>query len=160
MAFCARADSARHGVSRSNPSSSPSASSSRREYSRVCPPDHGATAPSRSVRSTSGTIRSGSTSLRVPMPVHSGQAPNGELNEKLRGSIASKLRSQYGQARCSEKVRSLGASGENLRRYRSSRRAIFPQADPPCVGRLALHRCGERTVLRRAREDGMFPPRR
>ena len=41
----------------------------------VVPPDHGWIAPSRRVRSSSGTISSGSTSFLVPRPVHSGQAP-------------------------------------------------------------------------------------
>lgn len=54
-------------------------------------------APSSRDLSSSGTISSGSTSMRVPMPVQSGQAPNGELKEKERGSSSSKERSSYGQ---------------------------------------------------------------
>ena len=38
----------------------------------------------------SGTISSGSGSTCVPSPVHTGQAPCGELNEKVRGSMAPK----------------------------------------------------------------------
>ena len=75
IVFCARAGSARHGVSRSKPSCSPSASSRRRKYSLVWPPDHGWIAPSRRLSSGSGTTSSGSTSFRVPSPVQSGQAP-------------------------------------------------------------------------------------
>jgi hypothetical protein len=70
------------------------------------PPDHGEIAPSRSDLAGSGTISSGSTSIRVPRPVQSGQAPHGELNEKLLGSSSSKDRSSYRHARCSEYIRS------------------------------------------------------
>ena len=57
----------------------------------VIEPAHGRDrALRRGVFSGSGTTSSGSTSLRVPMPVHSGQAPNGELNENDRGSSSSK----------------------------------------------------------------------
>ena len=67
-------------------------------------------APSSRDLSSSGTISSGSTSMRVPMPVHSGQAPKGELKEKERGSSSSKDRSSYGQYRCSEYMRSRSGS--------------------------------------------------
>ena len=60
-------------------SASPSASSRRRKYSRLCPVDQGWIAPSRRVRSGSGTTSSGSTSFLVPRPVHSGQAPYGRV---------------------------------------------------------------------------------
>ncbi len=74
------------------------------KYSAVWPIDHGATAPSASVRSGSGTTSSGSTSLRMPRPVHSGQAPYGELNEKDRGSRSSTASGcPLGQASFSEK---------------------------------------------------------
>ena len=63
-------------------------------------------APSASVWSGSETTSSGSTSIRVPRPVQSGQAPHGELNENDRGSSSSKDRSSYRQARCSENIRS------------------------------------------------------
>ena len=43
----------------------------------------------------------------MPIPVHSGQAPNGELKENERGSNSSNERLQSWQARCSLKVRSL-----------------------------------------------------
>ena len=60
-------------------------------------------APSARLASGSGTTSSGSTSLRVPMPVHSGQAPNGELNENERGSSSSTAsRWSLGQASRSE----------------------------------------------------------
>ena len=66
--------------------------------------------PRRGDLSSSGTISSGSTSMRVPMPVQSGQAPKGELKEKERGSSSSKDRSSYGQYRCSENIRSRSGS--------------------------------------------------
>ena len=54
-------------------------------------------------------MRSSSTSNFVPIPEHSGQAPNGELNENERGSNSSNERLQSWQARCSLYVRSLSA---------------------------------------------------
>ncbi len=53
------------------------------------------------------TMSSGSNSSLVPRPVQSGQAPWGELKEKLRGSISPKLMPQKGQAKFSEKRSSL-----------------------------------------------------
>ena len=46
-------------------------------------------APSPSVARVSGTTSSGSTSIRVPRPEQTVQAPNGELNENERGSRSS-----------------------------------------------------------------------
>ena len=63
-------------------------------------PDQGASAPSESDLDGSGTTSSGSTSYLVPRPVQAGQAPYGELNEKLRGDGSSKLMPQCVQARC------------------------------------------------------------
>ena len=54
-------------------------------------------------------MRSSSTSSFVPIPVHSGHAPNGELKENERGSNSSNERLQSWQARCSLNVRSLSA---------------------------------------------------
>ena len=56
----------------------------------MCPPLHGPIAPSASVLAGSATTSSGSTSIRMPRPVQSGQAPHGELNENDRGSSSSK----------------------------------------------------------------------
>ena len=39
----------------------------------------------------------GSISSCVPRPVHAGQAPWGELKEKLRGSSSSIVKPSYGQ---------------------------------------------------------------
>src|SRR5215469_17495822 len=75
------------------------------------PPLHTLTAPSASVRDGSDTTSSGSTSILVPSPVQSVQAPHGELNENDRGSSSSKDKSSYMHARCSENIRSrLGSS--------------------------------------------------
>src|SRR5436309_3654579 len=68
-----------------NPSASPSASISLMKYSLTWPPLHTSIAPSARVLSGSDTTSSGSTSIRVPRPVQSGQAPQGELNENDRG---------------------------------------------------------------------------
>src|SRR5215475_14360768 len=77
----------------------------------MCPPLQTLTAPSASVRSGLETTSSGSTSILVPSPVQSVQAPHGELNENDRGSSSSNDRSSYRQARCSEYIRSrLGSS--------------------------------------------------
>ena len=46
-------------------------------------------APSPRVAVGSGTTSSGSTSIRVPRPWHSGHAPKGELKENDRGSSSS-----------------------------------------------------------------------
>ena len=53
------------------------------------PDAQGAIAPSSRDKVGSGITKSGSTSFLLPRPVHSGQAPNGELNENDRGSNSS-----------------------------------------------------------------------
>src|SRR6476469_7614389 len=92
--------------------SSASAPMTRWKYSAEPEPcAHGAMAPSASDRSSSGTTSSGSTSSSVPMPVHSGHAPNGELKEKDRGWISSMPRGWLlGHAIFSEKRRSRSLS--------------------------------------------------
>ncbi len=98
---------------------------------------HGATAPCARLFSGSGMTRSGSTSLRVPMPVHSGQAPNGELNENDRGSSASKDSPSSTQARCSENVRSrCGSSSSRSTNSRTTR----PPASPSAVSTESVRR--------------------
>ena len=67
-------------------------------------------APSRRDFVGSGMIKSGSTSIRVPRPEQVGQAPNGELNEKDRGSSSSNDKPSSRHARCSLKVRSRPSS--------------------------------------------------
>ena len=62
--------------------------------------------PSRIESVGSPSSRSASTAMRVPRPEHSGQAPNGALNENVRGSIsASWIGWLFGQESCSEKLR-------------------------------------------------------
>src|SRR5436190_12172768 len=92
-----------HGVSRSNPWASPTACRTRYQYSRLFDAQ-GAMAPSLMDRSESGTTSSGSTSRRVPSPSHVGQAPYGELNEKLRGANSSNESPQYVHASFCENV--------------------------------------------------------
>src|SRR5437870_1908920 len=99
----ARLPSLFHGVSRSKPYASPTASSTRYQYSSVLDA-HGASAPSLIVRSGSGTTSSGSTSSRVPSPSQVWHAPYGELNEKFRGANSSNESPQYVHASFCEKV--------------------------------------------------------
>ena len=66
-------------------------------------PDQGPIAPSPRVAPGSWITSSASTSMRVPSPWHSGQAPNGELNENDRGSRSSvSIGCSLGQAIFSE----------------------------------------------------------
>ncbi len=119
--------------------SSARASSSRWKYSLDdAPAAHGATAPSPSDFSSSGTISSGSTSSRVPSPVHSGQAPNGELNENDRGSSSSiDSGCSLGQASFSEnrRSRSLAFAGRSTMSSRSR-----PPARPRAVSTESVSR--------------------
>ena len=55
-------------------------------------------APSTMQRCLFGMIRSGSKTILNPSPLHSSQAPKGELNENIRGWSSSKARPQTGQA--------------------------------------------------------------
>ena len=57
----------------------------------------GTSAPALMLRDLSGMTRSGSMTSCVPRPVQVGQAPCGELNEKLRGSSSSIVVPSYGQ---------------------------------------------------------------
>jgi hypothetical protein len=57
---------------------------------------HGTSAPSARLFERSGMTRSGSMTSCVPSPVQLGQAPCGELNEKLRGSSSSIVNPSYG----------------------------------------------------------------
>ena len=64
-----------------------------------------ATQPSLKLRRLSGIISSSSNSILKPSPKHSGQAPNGLLKEKLRGSTSSTLMPQSGQANPSDIIK-------------------------------------------------------
>src|SRR5215472_5219299 len=101
------------------------------------PPLQTLTAPSASVRAGSETTSSGSTSILVPSPVQSVQAPHGELNEKDRGSSSSNERSSYRQARCSENIRSRFGSSSG----RSTKsRMTTPPASPSAVSTESVSR--------------------
>ena len=116
-----------YGTAVLKPSSSPSAPMSREKYSETCADDHGVMAPSSIDLEWSGTTRSGSTSMRVPRPWHSGQAPNGALNENDRGSSSSTASGwSLGQASFSENRRrrcgsSSGRSTKSARTRPSAR---------------------------------------
>src|SRR5881628_2767557 len=70
----------------------------------VSRPAHGASAPSLSERAGFGTSRSGSISSREPIPLHSGQAPYGLLNENIRGETSGNEIPHSAQASFSENV--------------------------------------------------------
>ena len=61
-------------------------------------------APLRKDASRSGITRSASMCCSTPSPPHSGQAPNGLLNENSRGSISGMVKPDTGQANFSEKI--------------------------------------------------------
>src|SRR5665213_2338274 len=68
---------------------------------------HGRIAPSAKVSFGFGITSSGAISKRVPKPVQSGQAPCGELKEKLRGASSGMLICPSGQANFCDKIISL-----------------------------------------------------
>src|SRR6185295_5231739 len=76
---------------------------------------HGTSAPFWRLFERSGMTRSGSISSRVPSPVQAGQAPWGELNEKLRGSSSSIVKPSYGQVNRSLYRRSSKSGGSPSR---------------------------------------------
>ena len=63
-------------------------------------PNHGLMAPSNMLFDLSGIIKSESNFSLKPNPLQALQAPNGELNEKERGSSSPILNPQLGQAFC------------------------------------------------------------
>ena len=92
------------GVLRSNPKRFPT-SPSIAERNVAKWPDQGLTAPSKMLFDFIGIIRSGSNSILTPSPLHSPQAPNGELKENIRGSKSPRLISQRGHAfRCENRL--------------------------------------------------------
>ena len=140
MTFCCLAVSEPHGASMSMPWDSATESSMRVKYC-VWAVRHGAMAPAFSDSSTSGMTSSGSISNVVPRPSHVGQAPYGELNEKLRGAGSSKLRPSTAHTRCSLNVsRSSSLDGS------PSRRTISSSATPSA----SLSAVSSESVSRRA----------
>ena len=96
--------------------------------------------PPARVFSGSGTTSSGSTSLRVPSPVQTGQAPNGELNENERGSSSSMASGwSFGQANRSEKRRS--RCGSSSGRSTKSRTTTPPARPRATVSTESVMRC-------------------
>src|SRR5947199_10098337 len=92
-----------HGTSSENLWRLASTASVCRKY-EVSRPAHGASAPSLSERAGFGTSRSGSISSREPIPLHSGQAPYGLLNENIRGETSGNEIPHSAQASFSENV--------------------------------------------------------
>ena len=74
----------------------------------------GLTAPSLIERSGLGTTSSGSISMRVPSPEHSGHMPSGELNENSCGDGSGNEIPQSWQARCCDITCSGRPSGETI----------------------------------------------
>ena len=122
----------------SPPMSAVNARSTRAKYSDICPELHTLIAPSSSESDSSGTMSSGSTSILVPSPEQSGQAPKGELNENDRGSNSSKLNPSRGQAKCSLTVRS--RFGSSSARSTKSR-VMMPPDNSKAVSTESVIRC-------------------
>ena len=135
----ALAGSSSHGVFRSKPSSSPSALEQPGEVVgdvRAGPRADGALAEGRAAGR--GSTSSGSTSMRVPRPWHSGQAPNGELNENDRGSSSSvSIGCSLGQAICSENFSSRPGS---LAGRSTKSKTTSPPASPSAVSTESVSR--------------------
>src|SRR5919201_4800702 len=85
------------GVARSKPNFLPTSRSIADRNVAKCP-DHGLIAPSSMLLDLSGIIKSGSNSILMPRPLHSLHAPNGELNENVRGSKSPREIPQRGHA--------------------------------------------------------------
>src|SRR5688500_12720531 len=94
------------GVARSKPNFLPTSRSIADRNVAKCPV-HGLIAPSIMLFDLSGIIKSGSNSILMPSPLHSLHAPNGELNEKVRGSKSPSEIPQWGQAFLCEYIVSL-----------------------------------------------------
>src|SRR5574344_1201605 len=76
--------------------------------------DHGAIAPLRIDRFSSGITKSGDIFNLNPSPSHSEQAPNGELNENKLGSILGTENPETGHAKsCEKRISSLVAKRVN-----------------------------------------------
>src|SRR6185503_12292004 len=94
------------GVARSNPNFLPTSRSI--EDRKVAKwPLHGTIAPSKMLLDLFGMTSSGSNSVLIPSPLHSLHAPNGELNENVRGSRSPSEILQCGHAFLCEYMKSL-----------------------------------------------------
>src|SRR5919201_6428667 len=85
------------GVVRSKPNLLPTSRNIADRNVAKCPVQ-GRIAPSIMLFDLSGIIKSGSNSIFMPRPLHSLHAPNGELNENVRGSKSPREMPQRGQA--------------------------------------------------------------
>src|ERR671925_1314146 len=94
------------GVARSKPNFLPTSRSIADRNVAKCPV-HGLIAPSSMLFDLSGIIKSGSNSILMPRPLHFLHAPNGELNEKVRGSKSPSEIPHRGQAFLCEYIVSL-----------------------------------------------------
>jgi hypothetical protein len=105
----------RHGLLRSMPRSRATArtmSVPQLVPSPTAP--RGLTAPSLTDRSGLGTASSGSISMRVPRPEHSGHIPSGELNENSCGDGSGNEIPHSWQARCCDMTFSVWPSGATI----------------------------------------------
>ena len=93
----------------------------------------GLTAPSLTERSGFGTTRSGSISMRVPSPEHSGHIPSGELNENSCGDGSGNEIPQWWQARCSESTWSFCPSAAITSVPSPSRSAVSTESVSRCA---------------------------
>ena len=106
--------------------------------SATCAPDQGPMAPSPSVAPGSEITSSGSTSIRVPRPWQTVQAPNGELNENERGSRSSvSMACSLGQAIFSENLSSRPGS---LAGRSTKSKTTRPPASPRAVSTESVSR--------------------
>ena len=118
IAFCTSSESSPHGVSSEKSRSSARPWSRRSKYWATPLPAcaHGRMTPSRRLTESSAMSRSASTVILVPRPEHSGQAPNGALNEKVRGSISVSCSGwPFGQDSFSEKLRQAASPSSSMK---------------------------------------------
>ena len=103
--------------------------------------------PSARLSVGSPSSRSASTDIRVPRPEHSGQAPNGALNEKVRGSISVSCTGwPFGQDSFSLKVRQAASPSSSTKliatRPSVSRSAVSSES----VRRVRMSSAGDEAV--------------
>src|ERR1700730_1044087 len=103
MRFCSLGDRSFHGAVSDTLNFFATVSRTSMSHDIDGPRVHPDSAPSLMLSDGSGTTASGSTSMRIPSPVHAGHAPCGLLNEKLRGAGSSIEMPQYTHAKSFEK---------------------------------------------------------
>ena len=112
--------------------------------------------------SLSGMTRSASMCCSTPRPPHSGQAPNGLLNENSRGSISEMVKPDTGQANFSEKIRRSAFSLRPRVGLGAARRRVGELDHRQALGELQrIARANRRAACRcRRAPRGGRPPRR